>query len=64
MTIKTIGDKCNMAYEQYMNQPMSMYERKINIIIAKNPQSLKSLDGNKNHPPIRKYSHIPRNINN
>ena len=37
---------------------MSMLERRINMIIAKNPQLIKSLDRTKNHPVIRKYSHI------
>ena len=50
-----------MKYEHYMNQPKSMCERKINMIIAKNPQLINSLDRNKNHPLIRKYSHIPFN---
>ena len=64
MTIKTISDKCNITYEQYLNQPMSLYERKINMIVAKNPQLIKLLDRNKYHPLITKYSHIPRKINN
>ena len=37
---------------------MSMLERRINMIRAKNPQLINSLDRNKNHPLIRKYSHI------
>ena len=37
---------------------MSMLERQINMIIAKNPQLINSLDRNKNHPLIRNYSHI------
>ena len=43
---------------------MSMLERRINFIIAKNPKLIKSLDRNKNHPLIRKYSHIKMNITN
>ena len=58
MIINTISCKCNMSYKYYINHPMSMLERRINMIIAKNPQLLKSLDRNKNHPLIRKYSHI------
>ena len=58
MIIKTITCKCNMSYKYYINHPMSMPERRINMIIAKNPQLIKSLDRNKNHPLIRKYSHI------
>ena len=44
-----------------MKNPMSMCERKINLNIAKNPQMIKSLDRNKNHSLIRKYSNIPHN---
>ena len=35
---------------------MSMVERRMNIIIAKNPSLINSLDRSKNHPLIRKYS--------
>ena len=59
MINKTISDRCNMKYEQ-INQPMSALEIRINMIIAKNPELIKSLDL-KNHPLIRKYSHIPIN---
>ena len=55
----TIKIKMNMIYEYYINQPMSMCERKINMHIARNPHLRNSLDRNKNHPLIRKYSHIP-----
>ena len=37
---------------------MSMLERRINFIIAKNPQLIDSFNRYKNHPLIRKYSHI------
>ena len=60
-TLKTINDRCNMTYEYYMNLPMSMVERRINFIIAKNPELINKFDRNKNHPLIRKYSHIPFN---
>ena len=59
MTINIISDKCDMTYEYYINRPMSMCERKININIARNPHLIKILDRNKNHPLIRKYLHIP-----
>ena len=62
MTIKSVSDRCNMIYEFFMNQSMSMCERKINIIIARNPQLINSLVRNENHPLIREYSHIPHNI--
>ena len=61
MIISSISCKCNMSYEYYINNPMPMVERRINFIIAKNPQLINSLDRNKNYPLIRKYSHIPFN---
>ena len=36
-----------MTYENYINEPMSMCERKININIARNPHLINSLDRNK-----------------
>ena len=59
MTINIISDRCNMTYEKYINQPMSMCERKINMNIARNPQLVNLLDRNENHPLIGKYSHFP-----
>ena len=61
MIINTISCMCNMSYKYYINHPMSILERRINMIIAKNPQLINSLGRNKNHPLIRKYSHIPFN---
>ena len=58
MIINTISCFCNMNYKYYLLNPMSMLERRMNYIIAKNPQLIKALDRNKNHPLIRKYSHI------
>ena len=58
ITIKILTCMCNMSYKYYINQPMSMLERRINFIIAKNPQLINSFDRNKNHPLIRKYSYI------
>ena len=37
MTININSDRRNMTYEHYINQPMHMCERKINLNIAKNP---------------------------
>ena len=37
MVVKTISCMCNMSYKYYINQPMSMLERRINFIIARNP---------------------------
>ena len=59
MNLITISCLCEMSYKYYINHPMSMLERRINMIIAKNPQLINSLDRNKIHHLIRKYSHIP-----
>ena len=58
MIINTISCMCNMNYRYYINQPMSMLERRINFIIARNSQLINCLNRNKNHPLIRKYSHL------
>ena len=58
MIINTISCLCNMTYKYYLTNPMSMLERRINFIINKNPQLINSIDRNRNHPLIRKYSHI------
>ena len=58
MIIKTISCMCNMSYKYYINQPMSMLERRINMIIDKNHQLINALDRTKNHPLIRKFSSI------
>ena len=61
MTISIISDRCNMTYEYYINQPMSMCERKINMNIARSAHLINSLDRIKNHPLIRKYLYLPFN---
>ena len=61
MKINIISDRCHMTYECYINQTMSMCERKILMNIARNPHLINSLDRNKNHPLIRKYLYIPFN---
>ena len=48
-----------MTYKYFINQPLQSVERGINMIIAKNPQLINLFNRNKNHPLIRKYSHIP-----
>ena len=58
MIINTISCLCNMTYKYYLNNPMSMLERRINFIINKNPELINICGRNKNHPLIRKYSHI------
>ena len=61
MTIKTTSDRCNMTYEHYMNQPMQSVDLRLTMAVAKNPQLIIYLDQYKNHPSIRKDSHIPFN---
>ena len=58
MIINTISCLCNMTYKYYLLNPMPMLERRMNFIIARNPQLINTLDRNKNHPLIRKYFHI------
>ena len=58
MIINTISFLYNMTYKYYLNNPMSMLERRINYIIARNPQLINALNRNKNHPLIRKYNFI------
>ena len=43
MTINTISDRCNMSYEHFINQPMHMCEKIINMNIARNPHLRNSL---------------------
>ena len=54
MNILILIDKCNITYKSYINSPMPMVERRINLIIAKNPVLINSFDRNKNHPLIGK----------
>ena len=61
MILKTINDRCNITYNYYKNSPISMVERRINFIIAKNPSLINKPNRNKNHPQLGKYSLIPFN---
>ena len=44
-----------------LKNPMPMVERRLNMIIARNPQLENSSSRNLNTPFIRKYSHLPYN---
>ena len=44
MNITTVNDKMYMSFEYYFKHPMSMVERRLNMIIAKNPHLIKSLN--------------------
>ena len=59
MIFKTISDKRNMTYEYYIKQPKHMAEHKLNMINAKKPHLINTLDRRIYHPLIRKYFHIP-----
>ena len=61
MINKTIGDKRNMNYENYIKEPMEMAELNLNMFIAKNPHLIISPDRTFNHSLIRKYSKISFN---
>ena len=38
MIIKTISDKGDIKYKHYINKPMQIVERRLNMIAAKNTQ--------------------------
>ena len=61
MTVNSIHDRCNTTNRENPKLPMHSVERNINMFIAKNRHLITSLNRNKNHPLIRKYSHIPFN---
>ena len=44
LTINIISDRCNMSYEIYINNPMPMVERRLNLNFARNPELINSLD--------------------
>ena len=58
MIFKSVSDECFITYKQYFDQPMHMVEKRINFVIGKQPQLINAIDDSKNHPLIRKYSHI------
>ena len=58
MEINMISCRCNMTSKYYMNTPMSMLERRINMVITKNPQLIKSLNIIKNHPISRQCDYL------
>ena len=48
-----------MTYKHYLNNPMQIVERRLNMIIAENPHRINKLDRFKQHPLIRNFSHVP-----
>ena len=50
-----------MNYKFYLKQPMQIIERKLNMINAKNPKLINSLNRGSDHLLIRKSIHTPFN---
>ena len=59
MKFKSILIVRYMNYKYYLKQPMQMIDRRLIMIIVKNPQILNSLNRDVDHPLIRKHIHIP-----
>ena len=63
LIIKTISDKRLIkTFKHYLNNAMEMVERRLNMIIPKNPHLNNSLNRTFCHPLIKTYSHVPFNI--
>ena len=60
MKNETISDKRYMTYEHYINNPMQIVERRLNLVIAKNPHLIHLLNRSLCNP-FKKSSHIPFN---
>ena len=61
MIIKRFSDIRNMNYKYFKNNPMNMVEKRLNMIIVRNPDLITPLNRRVSYPLIRKYSHIPFN---
>ena len=59
LILKTISDKRYMTYNHFNNNPMQMVERRLNMINAKSPKLVNSLNRRLCHPRIRNYCHTP-----
>ena len=58
MNITIINDKMYMTHEYYIQHPMPMVEKRLNMVIAKNPLLIKSLNRSHIHPLVQKYSYL------
>ena len=47
----------HMTYKHYLQQPKSMLEWRLNLILAENPELVRVL-GDSFHPLIRKYNYV------
>ena len=54
---KTISDKRHMNCQFCINNPMQMVERRLNKILAKNPNLVKLWNSRLYNPVTRKHSH-------
>ena len=57
MKIISVSDLRNMTYKQYLNQPKSMIEWKLNEKLSRNLELIKTLRII-SHPLIRKYKYM------
>ena len=60
MNISAAADKMYIIYDNYIKHPMQAIELKLNMIIAKNPHLINSLERSHIHPLFRKNSHIDK----
>ena len=58
MNITTVNGEMYMSYKYYIQHPMPMVGRRLNMLIAKNPYLKKSVNRSHIHPLFRKKSHI------
>ena len=58
ITIYTMNHRCDITYGYYMKQPMHFLERRLNMLIAKNPHLRNLLDRSHRLCLITRYSHI------
>ena len=56
MNLISIAHPRNITYEYYLTQPKTMWEWKLNVILAKNPKLIE-IFGKNSHHLIRKYQH-------
>ena len=58
--IIAIADNMELTYDFYIKHNMCSFKLKMNLILAKNPHLINSLNRSYNHPLTRKYSHIAK----
>ena len=60
MNNTTVNSKMYMTYHNSITHPMQAIDIKSNMIIAKNPHLINSVNRSHNHPLSQKYSHIAK----